>query len=76
MAGQAWEWTASTFAPYPGFRAYPYEGYSATWFDGEHAVLKGGSWATRGSLARCSFRNWYHPHVREILAGFRTASSA
>jgi len=76
MAGQSWEWTASTFAPYPGFRAFPYDGYSAAWFDGEHAVLRGGSWATRGGLARGSFRNWYHPHVREILAGFRLASTA
>jgi formylglycine-generating enzyme required for sulfatase activity len=24
---------------------------------------------------RCSFRNWYHPGVREILAGFRCVSS-
>lgn len=76
MAGQVWEWTASPFAPYPGFRAFPYEGYSQAWFDGEHRVLRGGSWATRGPLCRASFRNWYHPFVREMFAGFRCAADA
>lgn len=73
LTGQVWEWTSSTFGPYPGFRPFPYEGYSQTWFDGRHRVLRGGSWATRGPLCRSSFRNWYEPHVREILAGFRCA---
>lgn len=76
LAGQVWEWTASTFAPYPGFRPFPYEGYSQAWFDGAHRVLRGGSWATAGHLCRNTFRNWYHPHVREIHAGFRTAAIA
>jgi ergothioneine biosynthesis protein EgtB len=76
MAGQVWEWTASWFLPYPGFRPFPYEGYSQAWFDGRHRVLRGGSWATRGLLCRNSFRNWYHPHVREIFAGFRCAADS
>ena len=76
LAGQVWEWTSSPFGPYPGFRAFPYAGYSQDWFDGRHFVLRGGSWATRGPLCRSSFRNWYHPHVREIFAGFRCAAGA
>ena len=76
MAGQVWEWTASAFAPYPGFTPFPYAGYSQAWFDGAHRVLRGGSWATRGPLCRASFRNWYHPHVREMFAGVRLASDA
>ena len=69
MLGNVWEWTSSWFYGYPDFANYPYPGYSKVYFDGEHKVLKGGSFAT-GSL-RTSFRNWYHPHVRQILAGFR-----
>ncbi|MBD2104542.1 SUMF1/EgtB/PvdO family nonheme iron enzyme [Leptolyngbya sp. FACHB-261] len=74
--GAVWEWTASTFTPYPGFRPYPYAGYSAAYFDGQHRVLRGGSWATARPLVRASFRNWYHPWVRQIFAGFRCVSSS
>ena len=67
-----WEWTSSWFAPYPGFRAYPYDGYSVPWF-GTHRVLRGGSWATSGDLVRPSLRNWYVPEFRELPSGFRCA---
>ncbi len=73
MLGNVWEWTASAFYGYEGFASYPYAGYSKAYFDGQHQVLKGGSWATRPWALRCSFRNWYHPGVRQILAGFRCA---
>lgn len=73
LFGNIWEWTASDFAPYPGFRAWPYEGYSKAWFDGRHRVLRGGSWATRIFALRRSFRNWYVPETRQIFAGFRPA---
>jgi gamma-glutamyl hercynylcysteine S-oxide synthase len=72
--GNVWEWTASWFDGYPGFQSYPYIGYSQVYFDQQHRVLKGGSWATRPWGLRCSFRNWYHPCVRQILAGFRCAA--
>lgn len=71
MLGNVWEWTASWFAGYDKFISYPYPGYSQTYFDEQHRVLKGGSWATRSWGLRTSFRNWYHPWVRQILAGFR-----
>lgn len=73
MLGNVWEWTASWFEPYEGFKSYPYPGYSQAYFDGEHRVLRGGSWTTRPWSLRSSFRNWYHPGVRQILAGFRCA---
>ena len=75
MLGQVWEWTDSWFAGYPGFTAYPYRGYSQAYFDDQHRVLRGGSRATRRWALRPTFRNWYHPHVREIFAGFRCVTS-
>ncbi|MBU7585860.1 MAG: ergothioneine biosynthesis protein EgtB [Nostoc sp. TH1S01] len=73
--GNVWEWTASWFTPYQGFQSYPYVGYSQVYFDNKHRVLKGGSWATRLWVARCSFRNWYYPSVRQVFTGFRCATS-
>ncbi|MEM8672461.1 MAG: SUMF1/EgtB/PvdO family nonheme iron enzyme [Cyanobacteria bacterium P01_G01_bin.67] len=73
MLGNVWEWTASWFASYPQFNYYPYPGYSEVYFDRQHRVLRGGSWATNSLTLRSSFRNWYHPGVRQIFAGFRCA---
>jgi len=73
MMGNVWEWTSSDFRPYAGFEAWPYEGYSQVYFDDKHRVLRGGSWATRPWAMRTSFRNWYQPQIRQILAGFRLA---
>ena len=73
MIGDVWEWTASRFEGYPGFRAFPYPQYSEVFFGGDFRVLRGGSWATRASIARNTFRNWDHPQRRQIFAGFRCA---
>jgi iron(II)-dependent oxidoreductase len=73
LVGDLWEWTASDFTPYPGFEAFPYPEYSEVFFGGDYKVLRGGSWATRPRVARCSFRNWDHPIRRQIFAGFRCA---
>ncbi|MEB3210826.1 MAG: SUMF1/EgtB/PvdO family nonheme iron enzyme [Leptolyngbyaceae bacterium] len=75
MLGNVWEWTSSKFEGYEGFKPFPYVGYSQSYFDGQHYVLRGGSWATRPWALRPSLRNWYHPWVRQIFAGFRCASS-
>lgn len=74
MTGNVWEWTSSVFAPYPGFEAYPYREYSELWFDGDHRVLKGGSWVTREPLLRVSFRNFFRPRFRAAFAGLRCAA--
>ncbi|HEX5731704.1 MAG TPA: ergothioneine biosynthesis protein EgtB [Blastocatellia bacterium] len=74
MTGNVWEWTSSVFVPYPGFEAYPYREYSELWFDGDHRVLKGGSWVTREPLLRVSFRNFFRPRFRAAFAGFRCAA--
>ncbi len=73
MLGNVWEWTASWFVGYEGFEYYLYPGYSQVYFDYQHRVLRGGSWATLPWALRSSFRNWYNPWVRQIFAGFRCA---
>lgn len=75
--GQVWEWTSSPFEPYPGFRAFPYSGYSEAFFgDPVYRVLRGGSWATHPSVGRRTFRNWDLRHRRQIFAGLRLAGDA
>ncbi len=73
MLGSIWEWTESTFEPYPGFSPGPYRDYSAPWF-GTHKVLKGGSWATTARLAWNSWRNFFMASRNDIFAGFRTCA--
>jgi len=74
MIGNVWEWTASDFQPYPGFVVDPYQEYSSPWFATPHKVLRGGCWATRGRLLRNTWRNFYPPDRRDVLAGFRTCA--
>jgi iron(II)-dependent oxidoreductase len=76
MIGDVWEWTASPFTPYPGFRSYPYREYSEVFFGPEYTVLRGGSWATHPQAVRTTFRNWDYPVRRQIFAGFRCAQDA
>jgi len=73
LLGDVWEWTASRFAPYPGFRSFPYREYSEVFFDDQYTVLRGGSWATDPVAMRATFRNWDFPIRRQIFAGFRCA---
>ena len=72
--GNVWEWTASVFVAYPGFVAGPYAEYSQPWF-GDHRVLRGGSWATRGRLVHPRMRNFYRPERHDAFVGFRTCAS-
>ena len=76
MGGDVWEWTSSRFQAYPGFLAFPYPECSEIYFGDEYRVLRGGSWATDGLVARTSFRNWEFPGRREMFAGFRCARDA
>lgn len=72
-AAGVWEWTASTFGPYPGFVADPYKEYSEPWF-GTHRVLRGGSFATPARLIWPTFRNFFTPERGDIFSGFRTCA--
>jgi iron(II)-dependent oxidoreductase len=74
MLGNVWEWTSSTFVPYPGFSPDAYKEYSEPWF-GTHKVLRGGCWATRARLLTNTYRNFYTPDRRDVFAGFRTCAA-
>ncbi len=69
--GAVWEWCANRFYPYPGFRPFPYRGYSMPWFDGAHTSLRGASAKTPAPVRRHTFRNFHSAHKRHIFAGVR-----
>lgn len=73
LYGNVWEWTESTFAPYPGFVPGVYGDYSEPWF-GARKVLRGGCWATRARMLRNTLRNFFTPDRRDVYAGFRTCA--
>lgn len=73
LIGDVWEWTSSSFEPYPGFTAFPYREYSEVFFGGDYKVLRGGSFGTDSVACRGTFRNWDHPVRRQIFSGFRLA---
>jgi iron(II)-dependent oxidoreductase len=75
MIGGVWEWTGSSFAPYPGFEKDAYAEYSEPWFH-THSVLRGGCFATRSRLVHNRWRNFYLPNRNDVFAGFRTCALA
>jgi formylglycine-generating enzyme required for sulfatase activity len=71
MIGDVWEWTTSDYTPYPGFKS-EFDEYNDKWFVGQK-VLRGGSFATPRLHIRATYRNFFYPHERWMVGGFRCA---
>jgi len=71
MIGDVWEWTASEFVGYPGFKP-AFSEYNDKWFTNQK-VLRGGSFATPQISIRGSYRNFFRLDERWMFAGFRCA---
>jgi formylglycine-generating enzyme required for sulfatase activity len=73
MIGDVWEWTVSDYSPYPGFKS-EFDEYNDKWFVGQK-VLRGGCFATPRSHIRSTYRNFFGPHERWMVAGLRLADT-
>jgi 5-histidylcysteine sulfoxide synthase/putative 4-mercaptohistidine N1-methyltranferase len=71
VVGNVWQWTETPTYPFDGFKVHPiYDDFTTPTFDGQHNLMKGGSWISCGNesrgAARYAFRRHFFQH-----AGFR-----
>ncbi|MBP6842943.1 MAG: ergothioneine biosynthesis protein EgtB [Kofleriaceae bacterium] len=77
LYGEAWQWTASPYAPYPGYRAGPgaLGEYNGKFMIDQH-VLRGGSCFTPPGHVRSTYRNFWPADTRFQVTGVRVARDA
>jgi ergothioneine biosynthesis protein EgtB len=74
MFGHCWQWTSSSYAPYPGYETAPgaLGEYNGKFMLNQY-VLRGSSCATPAGHARASYRNFFPAGARWQFTGIRLA---
>lgn len=75
VVGNVWQWTETPTYPFDNFRVHPlYDDFTTPTFDGQHNLIKGGSWISCGNETRLSARYAFRRHFFQH-AGFRYIAS-